>query len=89
MTTSFDLRFTRPEEWLAELALDVAQEAVEGGIVRLAITHGPATIAQLDPRRPTDHRHAHPAGTTAATGQDARTAHNRSCLRPADALRTG
>lgn len=45
----FEVRYSRPDEWLRELQTDVADDVVEDGLARIAITHSQATEADLRP----------------------------------------
>lgn len=45
----FEVRFSRPDEWLRELALDVEEGIVADNLARIAVTHSQATMSDLQP----------------------------------------
>lgn len=57
----FEVRFSRPDEWLRELALDALEGVVTDSMARIAITHSQALQSDLQPQlRGTDDRPAWP-----------------------------
>lgn len=49
VASRFEVRFSRPDEWLRELAMDLEEEAVADNMARIAITHSQATNGDRKP----------------------------------------